>query len=106
MNRYGSKTKTKSYYPDFKTHHQNSREHYPICVFNNALSAKCDSIVFLLQISSLVVQMVKHLPMIRETQVQSLGWEDPLEKEMKTHSSTLTWKISRTEERGRLQSMG
>ena len=37
--------------------------------------------------------MVKHLPIMRETQVQSLGWEDPLGKEMATHSSTLAWKI-------------
>ena len=43
--------------------------------------------------SSLVAQMVKHLPAIWEAQVQSLGWEDPLEKEMATHSSTLAWKI-------------
>ena len=49
---------------------------------------------------------VKNLPTIRETQVQSLGWEDPLEKEMATHSSTLAWKIPWMEERGRLQSMG
>ena len=41
-----------------------------------------------------------------ETQVQSLGWEDPLEKEMATHSGTLAWKIQWTEEPGRLQSMG
>ena len=50
--------------------------------------------------------MVKHLPAIRETQVQSLGREDPLEKEMATHSSTLAWKIPWTEEAGGLQSMG
>ena len=50
--------------------------------------------------------MVKHLPAMRETRVQSLGWEDPLEKEVATHSSTLAWKISWTEEPGRLQSMG
>ena len=50
--------------------------------------------------------MVKHLLTTRETQVLSLGWEDPLEKEMATHSSTLAWKIPWTEERGRLQSMG
>ena len=56
--------------------------------------------------TSLVPQMVKHLPTMRETQVQSLGWEDPLEKEMATHSSTLAWKIPWMEERGRLQSMG
>ena len=49
--------------------------------------------------------MVKRLPAIWETWVQSLGREDPLEKEMATHSSTLAWKISWTEEPGRLQSM-
>ena len=50
--------------------------------------------------------MVKRLPEMWETWVQSLGWEDPLEKEMATHSSTLAWKIPWTEETGRLQSMG
>ena len=55
---------------------------------------------------TLVAQRVKHLPAVRETQVQSLGWEDPLEKEMATHSSTLAWKIPQTEEPGRLQPMG
>ena len=50
--------------------------------------------------------MVKCLPTVRETWVQSLGQEDPLDKEMATHSSTLAWKIPWTEERGRLQSMG
>ena len=56
--------------------------------------------------TSLVAYMVKHLTTVRETQVQSLGWEDPLEKEMATHSSTLAWKIPWTEKHGRLQSMG
>ena len=56
--------------------------------------------------TSLLAQTVKRLPTMRETQVQSLGWEDPLGKEMATHSSTLAWKIPWTEERGRLQSMG
>ena len=50
--------------------------------------------------------MVKRLPAMWETQVQSLGWEDPLEKEMATDSSTLAWKSPWTEEPGRLQSMG
>ena len=50
--------------------------------------------------------MVKCRPAVQETQVQSLGWEDPLEKDMTTHSSILAWKISWTEEPGRLQSMG
>ena len=50
--------------------------------------------------------MVKCLPAMRKTQVQSLGREDPLEKEMATHSSTLAWKILWMEEPGRVQSMG
>ena len=50
--------------------------------------------------------MVKPLPTMQETQVRSLGWEDPLEKEMASHSSTLAWKIPWTEEPGRLRSMG
>ena len=50
--------------------------------------------------------MVKRLPTMRETRVRSLGQEDPLEKEMATHSSTLAWKIPWTEEPDRLQSMG
>ena len=50
--------------------------------------------------------MIKCLPAMRETWVQSLGWEDPLEKEMAIHSSTLAWKIPWTEDPGRLQSMG
>jgi len=53
-----------------------------------------------------VAQTVKRLPAVWETWVQSLGWEDPVEKEMATHSSTLAWKIPWTEEPGRLQSMG
>ena len=56
--------------------------------------------------TSLVAQMVKHLSTMRETQVRSLGLEDPLEKEMAIHSSTIAGKIPRTEEAGRLQSMG
>ena len=56
--------------------------------------------------TSLVAQTVKRLPAMQETQVQSLGREDPREKEMATHSSTLAWKIPWMEEPGRLQSMG
>ena len=56
--------------------------------------------------TSLVAQMVKRLSTMRETQVQAMGWEDPLEKEMAIHSSTIAWKIPWTEEPGRLQSMG
>ena len=54
----------------------------------------------------LVAQRLKHLPGMRETRVRSLGQEDPLEKEMATHSSTLAWRIPWREEPGTLQSMG
>ena len=54
--------------------------------------------------ASLVAQLVKHLPATQETWVRSLGQEDPLEKEMETHSSILAWRIPWTEEPGRLQS--
>ena len=56
--------------------------------------------------TSLVAHIVKHLPTMQETRVQSLGWEDLLETEMATHSSILAWKIPRKEEPVRLQSMG
>ena len=56
--------------------------------------------------ASLVAQLVKNLPAMWETWVQSLGWEDSLEKEMAAHSSIVAWKIPWTEEPGRLQSMG
>ena len=55
---------------------------------------------------SLIALLVKNLPAMQETRVQFLGWEDPLEKEMATHSSILAWRIPQTEEPGRLQSMG
>ena len=53
-----------------------------------------------------MAQVVKNLPVIQETQVQNLDGEDPLEKEMATHSSILVWRIPWTEEPGRLQDMG
>ena len=53
-----------------------------------------------------MAQMVKNLPVMLETQVQSLGREDPLEKGMATHSNILAWRIPRTEEPGGLQSRG
>ena len=53
-----------------------------------------------------MAQMVKNLPTMQETRVQSLGQEDSLEKEVANHSSTLAWKIPWTEKPGRLQSMG
>ena len=58
------------------------------------------------QETSLVAQMVKHLPTMQETWAQSLGQEDILEKEMATHSNIHAWKIPWTEEPGGLQSMG
>ena len=60
-----------------------------------------ESVVF-----SLVTQRIKRLPAMQETRVRSLGWEDPLEKEMATHSSTPAWRIPWTEEPGGLQSTG
>ena len=56
--------------------------------------------------ASLVAQRLKRLPPMRETQIQSLGWEDPLEKEMVTHSSILAWRIPWTEKFSRLQLTG
>ena len=56
--------------------------------------------------TSLVAQMVKNLSAMRETWVQSLSWEDPLEDEMATHSSILAWGITRIEEPGRVQPIG
>ena len=55
--------------------------------------------------TSLVSQMVKNLPVMWETRVQSLGWKDPLEEEIATHSSILAWRIPWTEERGGLPPM-
>ena len=65
-----------------------------------------DDITLMAEKASLVAQMVKRLPAMWETWVQSLGWEDPLEKEMATHSSTLAWKIPWVEGPGGLQSIG
>ena len=66
----------------------------------------CDGkiLLFLLR-ASLVAQTVKHLLTMRETRVRSLGWEDPLEKEMATHYSTLAWKMPWTEEHGSLHTV-
>ena len=56
--------------------------------------------------ASPVAQMVKKLPVMQDTWIRSLGWEDPMEKGMATHSSILAWRIPLTEEPGRLQSTG
>ena len=66
----------------------------PILFCNNEGLRQCSA--------SLVAQMVKHLCAMQETRVHSLGWEDPLEKEMATHSSILAWRIPWTEEPGGL----
>ena len=55
--------------------------------------------------ASLVAQMVKNLPAMQETRIQSLSWEDPLEKGMAVHSSILAWRIPWTEEPDRIESM-
>ena len=60
---------------------------------------------FIFSWASLVAQRLKHLPGIQETRVQSLGREDPLEKEMAPHSSTLAWRIPWREESGRLHTV-
>ena len=59
-----------------------------------------------MKMASLIAQWGKNMSEIQQTQVQFLGWEDPLEKEMATHSSSLAWRIPWTEELGRLQSVG
>ena len=65
-----------------------------------------DFVFFPPNFASLVAQRLKHLPPVRETQVRSLGQEDPLEKEMAIHSSILAWRILWTEKPSRLQSTG
>ena len=74
----------------------------------SSLSLDTGFLFFLVDSSgaSLAAQSVKDLPAVQEIRVRSLGWEDPLEKEMATHSSILAWKISWTEEPGGLESMG
>ena len=62
----------------------------------------CFTVVITLRVASLVAQRVKRLPAVQETRVQSLHREEPLEKEMATHSSTLAWTIPWTEEPGRI----
>ena len=63
-------------------------------------------LILLMKCTSLVAQRTKCLLAMQETQVRSLGWEDPLEKEMATHSSIFAWRIPRTEEPEGLQSTG
>ena len=72
----------------------------------NDLSTSAVSLHYSLTVASLVAQLVKNLPAMQETRVRSWGLEDPLEKEIASHSSILAWKISWAEEPGGLQSMG
>ena len=72
----------------------------------SGLASLSKPMTFLPQWASLVAQAVKNLPAVQEIWVQSLGWEDPLEKGMSMHSSILAWEILWTEEPGGLQSMG
>ena len=74
-------------------------------VLRNGIVGSYGSSIFSFR-ASLVAQMVKRLPTMWETRVQSLDREDPLDKEMATHSSILAWKIPWMEDPGRLQSMG
>ena len=74
---------------------------FPVC----GLPIHCLIMILRKDKTSLVAQTLKHLSTMRETRVRSLGWEDPLEKEMATHSNTIAWKIPWMEEPGRLQSM-
>ena len=74
-------------------------------VYNSSLTIHMELFVEVIGASQ-VAQRLKHLPAMRETWVRSLGQEDPLEKEMATHSSILAWRIPWTEEHGGLQSMG
>ena len=87
-------------------------------IFSSSEQSSCSSLYYirflrlrLLKLNlrtgaSLVAQRLKHRPAMRETWVRSLGWEDPLEKEMATHSSILAWRVPWTEEPGGLQATG
>ena len=74
-------------------------------MFEGDQSSNYGESLFLFMFTSLVVQRVKHLPSMQETWVQSLGGEDPLEKEMATHSSIIAWKTPWMEKPDGLQSM-
>ena len=78
-----------------------------VCISFQVLEKRCFLFVFFLFfcLFNLIAQSVKNLLAVQETQVRSLGREDPLEKEMATHSSILAWKSSWTQEPGALQSM-
>ena len=89
-------------YIDHKRHWQVAENHDFSCVYPIKYIKKKKSIY----LTFLVTQTLKNLPAVQETQVWSLGWEDPLKKGMTIHSSILSWRIPQTEEPGGLQSMG
>ena len=79
----------------------------PVNLYLEKQIADCSLLTPVLEDSaSLVAQKVKNLPAMQKAWVQSLGWEDSMDKEMATHSGILAWRIPWTEEPGRLQSMG
>ena len=89
--------------------HRISRSHHSkkdCSFFPSLILANQTTLIYGLYWASLVTQTVKNLPAMQEHQVRSLGWEDPLEEGMSTHSSILVWRIPWTEEPGRLQSIG
>ena len=88
-----------------KKHQQNSGKHVLVLYFHLSLICFLHDSCYMDR-ASLAAQMVKRLPTMWETQVRSLGWEYPLEKEIATHSSTLAWKILWLEEPGGLPSTG
>ena len=81
---------------------------HPLSMTEYSISSSMYSNLFPLMLfrDSLVAQTVKNSPAMQETRIRSLGWEDPLEKGMATHSSVLAWRIPWTKESGGLQSMG
>ena len=79
---------------------------FPLIFKHRFLPLNSTSFLFIKFPHPVLTQTVKRLPTMRETRVRSLGWEDPLEKEMPTHSSSIAWNIPRMEDPGRLQSMG
>ena len=85
---------------------QEGKDEHIRCLRLAILGDMCKINSFFFYFVSLMAQTVKRLPTIWEAWVRSLDWEDPLDKEMATYSSTLAWKIPWTEEPGKLQSMG
>ena len=77
-----------------------------LCIRRQPRRTYCRAKLYPIFCNTPVAQTVKNLPAVQETWVQSLGWEDPLEKQMETHSGILIWEIPWTEEPDGLQSMG